>query len=93
MITACINLLHDVKLSKEISRRFEAKIEESEKTGSCPESNPGHLAYAASSLPLSYYNRSCIGGTEVATPAATQHVLPVRTLLGVDWKILSISPC
>ena len=35
-----------------------AKIEESEKAGSCRESNPGHLACAASALPLSYDNRT-----------------------------------
>ena len=36
----------------------EAKIEESEKAGSRWESNPGHLACAASALPLSYDNRT-----------------------------------
>ena len=35
---------------------FEAKIEESEKAGSRRESNPGHLACAASALSLSYNN-------------------------------------
>ena len=35
---------------------FEAKIEESEKAGSRWELNPGHLACAASALPLSYDN-------------------------------------
>ena len=33
---------------------FEAKIEESEEAGSRQESIPGHLACAASALPLSY---------------------------------------
>ena len=37
---------------------FEVKIEESEKAGSRQESNPGHLACAASALPLSYDNRT-----------------------------------
>ena len=37
---------------------FEAEIEESEKAGSHWESNPGHLACAASALPLSYDNRT-----------------------------------
>ena len=35
---------------------FEVKIEESEKAGSHQESNPGHLACAASILPLSSDN-------------------------------------
>ena len=35
---------------------FEVKIEESEKAGSHQESNPGHLACAASTLPLSSDN-------------------------------------
>ena len=39
-------------------RCYEAKIEESEKAGSRRESNPGHLACAASALPLSYDNRT-----------------------------------
>ena len=43
--------------NKEV-RCFEAKIEESEKAGSCWESNPGHLACAASALPLSYNNQT-----------------------------------
>ena len=33
---------------------FEVKIEESEKAGSCWGSNTGHLACAASALPLSH---------------------------------------
>ena len=37
---------------------FEVKIEGSKKAGSHPESNPGHLACAASALPLSYDNRT-----------------------------------
>ena len=37
---------------------FEAKIEESEKAGSCWESNPGQLACAASALPLRYDNQT-----------------------------------
>ena len=37
---------------------FEAKIEESEKAGSCWESNPGKLACAASALPLRYDNQT-----------------------------------
>ena len=47
---------------KQKFRCYEAKIEESEKesekAGSRRESNPGHLAYAASALPLSYDNRT-----------------------------------
>ena len=35
---------------------FEAKIEESEKAKSHRELNPGHLACAASTLPLNYDN-------------------------------------
>ena len=34
------------------------KIEESEKAGSHQESHPGHLAFAAGALPLSYDNRT-----------------------------------
>ena len=37
---------------------FEVKIEKSEKVGSCWELNPGHLACAASALPLSYDNQT-----------------------------------
>ena len=52
---------------------YEAKIEESEKTGSRRESNSGHLACAASALPLSYGNQTTTsphnpahaGGTEM----------------------------
>ena len=47
-------------------------MEESEKAVSRRESNPGHLACAASALPLSYDNQTttslyiyCTGGTEV----------------------------
>ena len=40
---------------------FEAKIEESGKASSHRESNPGHLAYAASALPLSYDHRTTAG--------------------------------
>ena len=43
---------------KQKFRCYEAKIEESEKAGSRRESNPGHLACAASALPLSYDNHS-----------------------------------
>ena len=43
---------------KRIFRCYEAKIEESEKAGSRRESNPGHLACAASALPLSYNKRT-----------------------------------
>ena len=43
---------------KQKFRCYEAKIEESEKAGSRQESNPGHLACAASALPLSYDNRT-----------------------------------
>ena len=39
---------------KERFRCYEAKIEESEKAGSHRESNPGHLACAASALPLTH---------------------------------------
>ena len=38
--------------NKQKFRCYEAKIEESEKAGSRRESNPGHLACAASALPL-----------------------------------------
>ena len=44
--------------NKQKFRCYEAKIEESEKAGSRRESNPGHLACAASALPLSYDNLS-----------------------------------
>ena len=37
---------------------FETKVEKSEKAGSRRELNPGHLACAASALPLSYDNRT-----------------------------------
>ena len=49
-ITAQRILPHEIK---EV-RCYEAKIEESEKAGSRRESNPIHLACAASALPLSY---------------------------------------
>ena len=39
-------------------RCYEAKIGESKKAGSRQESNPGHLACAASGLPLSYNSRT-----------------------------------
>ena len=44
--------------NKQKFRCYEAKIEESEKAGSRRESNPGHLACAASALPLRYDNRT-----------------------------------
>ena len=44
--------------NKQKFRCYEAKIEESEKAGSRLELNPGHLACAASALPLSYDNRT-----------------------------------
>ena len=44
--------------NKEKFRCYEAQIEESEKASSHRESNPGHLACAASALPLSYDNRT-----------------------------------
>ena len=47
--------------NKQKFRCYEAKIEESEKAGSRRESNPGHLACAASALPLSYNNRTTNG--------------------------------
>ena len=51
----CLELLPHVG----IKGTYEAKIEGSEKAGSHRESNPlGHLACAASALPLSYDNRT-----------------------------------
>ena len=47
-----LNGIHEERLDD-----FEVKIEESEKAGSHWELNPGHLACAASALPLSYDNR------------------------------------
>ena len=47
-----------ILLAKQKFRCYEAIIEESEKAGSRWESNPGHLACAASALPLSYDNRT-----------------------------------
>ena len=68
-----LNGIHEERLDV-----FEVKIEESEKAGSHWEYNPGHLACAASALPLSYNNWHsppppsptilyiyCTGGTEV----------------------------
>ena len=49
---------HGKQFIKQKFRCYEAKIEESEKAGSRRESNPGHLACAASALPLSYDNRT-----------------------------------
>ena len=49
-----INTLRKLSQLLYISRCYEAKIEESEKAGSCWESNPGHLASAASTLLLSH---------------------------------------
>ena len=43
-------------MEKEKLDVFEAKIEESEKAKSRRELNPGHLACAASTLPLNYDN-------------------------------------
>ena len=43
---------------KEKFRCYEAKTEESEKAGSRWESHPGHLACAASALPLSCNNQT-----------------------------------
>ena len=40
------------------TKEMEVKLEESEKASSHQESNPGHLACAASALPLSYDNRT-----------------------------------
>ena len=57
----CLELLIASRWNKEIFRCYEAKIEESEKAVSCRESNPGHLACAASALPLSYDNRTTTG--------------------------------
>ena len=84
---------------------FEVKIEESEKPGSCQESNPGCLACAASALPLSYQfirqpdnhqlSQSSIYTAQVVlkclslTPGS-HSVCAVRTPLWVDRKILSI---
>ena len=53
-----LRTLHASRWNKEKLDVFEAKIAGSEKAGSCWESNPGHLAYAASALPLSYNNRT-----------------------------------
>ena len=63
-------------------------MEESEKADGCQESNPGHLACAAGSLPLSYdsqttitpHNPLCVlhrwdRNASVACPAAIQYVL------------------
>ena len=74
---------------------FEAKIEESEKAGSRRESNPGHLAWAASGLPLSYDNRTTPSphnplyilhrwywSASVSHPAATQY-LPQKHLISL----------
>ena len=51
-------LLVNRNKAKEKLDVFEAKIEESEKASSCQESKLGHLACAASALPLSYDNRT-----------------------------------
>ena len=55
IISKSFNNLHALKW---IFRCYEVKIEESEKAGSCRESNPGHQACAASALPLSYNSRT-----------------------------------
>ena len=78
-------------------------MEESEKAGSRRKSNPGHLACAASALPLSYDNRkttstspSSIYTAQVVlkclslTPGS-HSICAVRTPLGADGKILSIN--
>ena len=54
---------------KEKFRCYEAKIEESEKASSRRESNPGHLACAASALPLSHNNQT------ITSPHNPLHVL------------------
>ena len=51
----CLELLPHVDKKKSLML-YEAKIVESNKAGSHWESEPGHLACAASALPLSYDN-------------------------------------
>ena len=78
------------------------KIQESVKAGSHQESNPGHFwleppvlchwATTAGWPPtLTILYIYCTGGTEYLSHTPGSHsVCAVRTLLGVDWKILSI---
>ena len=55
LMHACVVYHHylNVRPIRELKRIW-GKIEESEKAGNCQESNPGHLACAASALPLSH---------------------------------------
>ena len=76
-------------------RCYEAKIEESEKTGSHWESNPGHFCHLATTpgqppAPTILY-MYCISGTECLSLTPGSHsVCAIRILLEVDWKILFI---
>ena len=67
-------------------RYDEVKIEESEKAGSRRVSNPGHLAYAASALPLSYDNwttaQSCKSGTECLSHTPGNHSVRIVMVAG-----------
>ena len=67
-------------------RYDEVKIEESEKARSLQESNPGHLACAASALPLNYDNwttaQSCKSGTECLSHTPGSHSVRIVMVAG-----------
>ena len=101
--TELILMLRESCLTLEIDefRCYEAKIEEGEKASSCQESNPGHLwleppvlCYWATTTgqppALTILYMYCTGGTECLRHIpGSLSVCVVRTLLGVDQKILS----
>ena len=73
--------------NKQKFRCYEAKIEESEKAGSRRESNPGHLACAASALPLSYDNRTT---TSPHNPLYVPAQVGLKCLSCNTWQPLSM---
>ena len=73
--------------NKQKFRCYEAKIEESEKAGSRRESNPGHLACAASALPLSYDNRTT---TSPHNPLLCTAQVGLKCLSCNTWQPLSM---
>ena len=81
---------------------YEAKIEENEMVANCWESNPGYLwleppvlchwaMTTSSPWTLTILYMYCTNGAEYLSHTSDSHsVCAMRTLLGVDWKILYI---
>ena len=80
-------LEHLASCWKQEFRCYEVKIEEIEKASSRRESDPGHapLAWATSGLPLSHDS-----WITTSRKVSSHSACAIRTLLRVDWKILSI---